>query len=117
MKREETAYYRHKEHTASNATKNGRYPHHEGDHEKQHGHHGAVGAPRGRHAVRTGDHHVGAAQGVHDGFVADLATDTAETALAGGPSDRRFSRWYATDVKRWLAFERKTLVPRERGQA
>ena len=44
-------------------------------------------------------------------FVADLATDTAETALAGGPSDRRFSRWYATDVARWLAFERKTLKP------
>ena len=44
-------------------------------------------------------------------FVADLATDAAETALAGGPSDRRFSRWYATDVPRWLAFERKTLRP------
>jgi penicillin amidase len=44
-------------------------------------------------------------------FVADLATDTAETALAGGPSDRRFSRWYATDVARWLAFERKVLRP------
>ena len=44
-------------------------------------------------------------------FVADLATDTAETALAGGPSDRRFSRWYASDVARWLAFERKTLKP------
>ena len=44
-------------------------------------------------------------------FVADLATDAAETALAGGPSDRRFSRWYATDVARWLAFERKVLRP------
>lgn len=44
-------------------------------------------------------------------FVADLATDAAETALAGGPSDRRFSRWYATDVPRWLAFERKILEP------
>jgi penicillin amidase len=44
-------------------------------------------------------------------FVADLATDAAETALAGGPSDRRFSRWYATDVARWLSFERKTLRP------
>lgn len=44
-------------------------------------------------------------------FVADLATEEAETALAGGPSDRRFSRWYATDVARWLAFERKTLKP------
>ena len=42
-------------------------------------------------------------------FVADLATDAVETALAGGPSDRRFSRWYATDVPRWLAFGRKTL--------
>jgi len=44
-------------------------------------------------------------------FVTDLATDVSETALAGGPSDRRFSRWYATDLARWLAFERKTLEP------
>jgi hypothetical protein len=44
-------------------------------------------------------------------FVTDLATDASETALAGGPSDRRFSRWYATDLARWLAFERKTLKP------
>ncbi len=44
-------------------------------------------------------------------FVTDLATDVSETALAGGPSDRRFSRWYATDLARWLAFERKTLKP------
>lgn len=44
-------------------------------------------------------------------FVADLAGDEAGTALAGGPSDRRFSPWYATDVARWLAFERKTLKP------
>ncbi len=44
-------------------------------------------------------------------FVTDLATDVAETALPGGPSDRRFSRWYATDLARWLAFDRKTLKP------
>jgi penicillin amidase len=50
-------------------------------------------------------------------FVTDLATDTAETALAGGPSDRRFSRWYATDVARWLAHERKALQPGVRCQA
>lgn len=44
-------------------------------------------------------------------FVTDLATDVSETALPGGPSDRRFSRWYAADLARWLAFERKTLKP------
>ncbi len=44
-------------------------------------------------------------------FVTDLATDVSETALAGGPSDRRFSRWYATDLSRWRAFERKALRP------
>mgnify|MGYP003772908435 CR=1 FL=1 len=44
-------------------------------------------------------------------FVTDLADDVSETALAGGPSDRRFSRWYATDLARWLAFERKPLRP------
>lgn len=44
-------------------------------------------------------------------FVTDLADDVSETALAGGPSDRRFSRWYAADLARWRAFERKPLRP------
>jgi len=42
-------------------------------------------------------------------FITDLAEDSARTALAGGPSDRRFSRWYTTDVKRWVEGRYKTL--------
>ena len=42
-------------------------------------------------------------------FITDLGDDSARTALAGGPSGRRFSRWYTTDVKRWLEGRYKTL--------
>ncbi len=44
-------------------------------------------------------------------MVADLSRDDAETVLAGGPSDRRFSGWYATDLARWLGFAYKTVRP------
>jgi penicillin amidase len=42
-------------------------------------------------------------------FITDLGEDRALTALAGGPSGRRFSRWYKTDIKRWLSGEYKIL--------
>jgi len=42
-------------------------------------------------------------------FITDLGDDSARTALAGGPSGRRFSRWYTTDIKRWLGGNYKTL--------
>lgn len=42
-------------------------------------------------------------------FVTDLGGDRAATVLAGGPSARRFSRWYRTDVDRWLEGRYKTL--------
>lgn len=45
-------------------------------------------------------------------YVTDLAEDRAFTSLAGGPSGRRFSRWYAADVARWLGFEVKELSGR-----
>ena len=48
-------------------------------------------------------------------YVSDLGTDEAATALAGGPSDRRFSGRYATDVGRWRTFGLKTLRARPRG--
>lgn len=44
-------------------------------------------------------------------FLTDLGTDAARTALAGGPSGRRFSRWYTTDIERWRNGEYKTLTP------
>jgi penicillin amidase len=42
-------------------------------------------------------------------FTTDLAEPTAQTALAGGPSDRRFSRWYANEIEDWLAGRTKEL--------
>lgn len=35
-------------------------------------------------------------------FIADMATGEIETTLAGGPSDRRFSPWYANDLENWV---------------
>ena len=43
--------------------------------------------------------------------MSDLGTEEVHTALAGGVSDRRFSRWYVSDLKRWLRGEYKTLTP------
>ena len=43
-------------------------------------------------------------------FITDLGEDRALTALAGGPSGRRFTRWYKTDIKRWLSGKYKTLT-------
>jgi len=36
-------------------------------------------------------------------LVTDLAESAVYTCLAGGPSDRRFSRWYASGIADWLA--------------
>jgi penicillin amidase len=42
-------------------------------------------------------------------IVTDLATDEAHTNVAGGPSDRRFSRWYSNDLHNWLRGGYKSL--------
>jgi penicillin amidase len=42
-------------------------------------------------------------------FIADMATDEIHTNLAGGPSDRRFSRWYLSDLKNWYEGNYKVL--------
>lgn len=42
-------------------------------------------------------------------YVTDMGEDEATTALAGGPSDRRFSRRYAAGLDLWRAYGRKTL--------
>jgi penicillin amidase len=46
-------------------------------------------------------------------FVTDLAEDHIHTNIAGGPSDRRFSKWYASDLQNWLQKKYKTLKPSE----
>ena len=45
-------------------------------------------------------------------MVTDLGTDEAWTNLPGGPSENRFSKWYKTDIPRWLAGQYKRLKPR-----
>ena len=42
-------------------------------------------------------------------MICDMATDEIHTNLAGGPSDRRFSKWYASDLKNWFEGEYKVL--------
>ncbi|MCX7029305.1 MAG: penicillin acylase family protein [Spirochaetes bacterium] len=44
-------------------------------------------------------------------IITDLGEDEVHTALAGGVTDRRFSRWYVSDLKRWLRGEYKRLTP------
>jgi penicillin amidase len=47
-------------------------------------------------------------------FVTDLGEPAAWTTLAGGASDRRFSRWYANELDDWLAGRFKRLAPTPR---
>ena len=35
-------------------------------------------------------------------MVTDLSTDEIYTNMAGGPSDRRFSKWYCSDLENWI---------------
>jgi penicillin amidase len=44
-------------------------------------------------------------------IVTDLGADKVHTALAGGVTDRQFSRWYVSDLERWLRREYKRLSP------
>jgi len=42
-------------------------------------------------------------------LVMDLAEDGCYSNLAGGPSDRRFSRWYCSDLGAWISGEYKKI--------
>ena len=42
-------------------------------------------------------------------LVIDLGTDEIHTTLAGGPSDRRFSKWYCSDLENWVAGKYKQI--------
>ena len=44
-------------------------------------------------------------------IVSDLSVDEVYTNLAGGPSDRRFSRWYCSDLEGWRQGRYKTVRP------
>jgi penicillin amidase len=42
-------------------------------------------------------------------MITDLGDDAVYSNLAGGPSDRRFSRWYCSDLKNWLSGKYKSI--------
>jgi len=42
-------------------------------------------------------------------FATDMGIDELHSNISGGPSDRRFSRWYASEMKRWIDNDYKTL--------
>ncbi len=42
-------------------------------------------------------------------LMVDMGQPGLRTALAGGPSDRRFSKWYTSDLERWQRGEYKDL--------
>ena len=44
-------------------------------------------------------------------MITDMAEDHIHTNMAGGPSDRRFSKWYCSDLENWKAGSYKKLSP------
>ncbi len=44
-------------------------------------------------------------------IIADLGETAIHTDIAGGPSDRRYSPYYTSDIRRWESFVYKTLKP------
>lgn len=44
-------------------------------------------------------------------FVTDLGVDDIRSCLLGGPSDRRFSRWYASEITAWVEGAYKRVAP------
>jgi penicillin amidase len=61
------------------------------------------------HVLQTATRETTFAPSYH--FVTDMSRDEAWTNLPGGPSENRFSRYYKSDVARWLTGEYKRLAP------
>jgi penicillin amidase len=78
---------------------------------------GPITLPGGRATVLQGQIYDDRGQEVVIGpsfrFLTDLSTDEAHTALPGGPSDRRFSRWYASDLLAWAKGRYKVVRGRD----
>jgi penicillin amidase len=45
-------------------------------------------------------------------FVTDFAEDCIYSATAGGPSDRRFSKWYTSGIADWVAGKYRKMSPK-----
>ena len=82
--------------------------------------HGPVAIPGGRSTIHQGQ--IYRSGGRETSFVpsyrlvTDLGEPAAHTALGGGPSDRRFSGWYTSEVDAWLAGRLKALRPMRGGE-
>jgi penicillin amidase len=48
-------------------------------------------------------------------FITDLSEECIHSTMAGGPSDRRFSKWYTSGVADWLAGRYRTMRPERQG--
>jgi penicillin amidase len=78
---------------------------------------GPVALPGGRATVQQGQ--IYRSGGRDTSFVptirlvTDLSRDEIRTNMVGGPSDRRFSRWYDSDTENWREGRFKTLRPGE----
>jgi penicillin amidase len=76
---------------------------------------GPIAVPGGRASVwqsqvfRSGGRHLAVSASYR--FITDLAADAIHTNLCGGPSDRRFSRWYASDLANWQRGAHKRIAP------
>jgi penicillin amidase len=46
-------------------------------------------------------------------FVTDFSEQSIHSTMAGGPSDRRFSRWYTSGVPDWVAGKYRVMRPEE----
>ena len=44
-------------------------------------------------------------------IVTDMSKEETFSNLAGGPSDRRFSKWYCSDLENWINGNYKRLCP------
>ena len=43
--------------------------------------------------------------------ITDMTNDDFFSVIAGGPSDRRFSKWYCSDLQNWITGKYKKLTP------
>jgi penicillin amidase len=77
---------------------------------------GPIALPGGRGTVHQGQIYRSAGRETSFApsyrFVTDFGEDVSHSCLAGGPSDRRFSRWYASGLDDWLARRLKRTAHR-----
>ncbi len=45
-------------------------------------------------------------------FVTDFQEEAIHSAMAGGPTDRRFSRWYTSGIQDWMAGKYRVMKPK-----